>query len=37
VKKQIGEIYEADKEYLLAAKNYNDAVELYSMEGETNT
>jgi len=37
IKKQIGEIYEADKEYLLAAKNYNDAVELYSMEGETNT
>lgn len=37
IKKQIGEIYEADKEYVLAAKHYQDAVELYQMEGENNT
>ena len=37
IKKQIGEIYEADKEYILAAKHYQDAVELYQMEGENNT
>jgi alpha-soluble NSF attachment protein len=37
IKKTIGETYEADKQFLLAAQNYQDAVDLYNMEGENNT
>lgn len=37
VKKSIGETYESEKQYVLAAKNYQDAVDLYQTEGESNT
>mmetsp|Transcript_15103 Transcript_15103/g.12817 ORF Transcript_15103/g.12817 Transcript_15103/m.12817 type:complete len:301 (+) Transcript_15103:55-957(+) len=37
LKKQIAEQYEQEKNYLLAAKNYQDAVDLYDMEGESQT
>lgn len=37
LKKQIGEMYEADKEYLLAAKNYQDAFDFFETEGELTT
>ena len=32
--KIVGEIYEEDKQYSLAAQAYDDAVEYYQMEGE---
>lgn len=37
IQKGIGETYEADKQYILAAKAYSDAVQLYDTEGERNT
>jgi len=35
LKKKIAEIYEEDLEYSLAAKYYQEAVDLYEMEGES--
>ena len=34
LKKQIAEMFENDKEYVLAAQNYAEAVELYEMDGD---